>query len=369
MSKTPPRRAAVIMAGGAGERFWPLSRAHYPKQLLKIAGNHSMLSESVRRIGPLVSPEDIYVITSKALKPAIEAEAGGIPAENVIAEPEGRNTAACLALAAAVLDHRYPGEDPTMIVLTADHFIRDTETFVLDCVVAAEYAETHSALVTFGMKPDRPETGYGYVEAAAGTEANPKVRPVASFREKPNLETARQFLESGNFYWNSGMFVWRNSALKRAFAECLPECHAQIEPMSHAFSAADSAVALAGPFGKMPKISIDYGVLEKAHNVAVVLAAFDWEDVGTWTALQRILEPDGRGNVAFGNAATVNSDNVTVYSVGGDEGKPRLVVGFNVKDLVIVSTPDAILVMPSDSCQEVRDVVKRLREEGRTEYL
>lgn len=368
------RRVAIIMAGGAGERFWPISRQHFPKQLLKFGGDSSMLGAAVDRVRPLVDPADVFVITSRALKPAIEADVSDLPANNVIAEPEGKNTAACLALAVAYIAARYADEaDLVMIVLTADHHVRDVEAFTRDCKRAIKCAENQNVLLTFGIQPTRAETGYGYIEAGDAIEGCPDVLRVKSFREKPNLETAERFLEQKIFLWNSGMFVWRNSVLWSAFATHLPEAHAAIDPMRAACAKSDEG-ALAAAFNALPKISIDIGVLEKARNVGVVRASFDWDDIGTWNSVTRLFEPDAEGNVTFGKSTLLRCRNSTAYSVGADgaatQGKePPIVIGYELEDTIIVRTPDAVLVLPASAAQGVKDVVAHLREHGLSEYL
>jgi mannose-1-phosphate guanylyltransferase len=366
------KHVAVIMAGGAGERFWPLSRQHYPKQLLRIAGNRSMLAASVERIAPLVPPEDIFVITGACLQAAIRAESCGIPPENVIAEPEGRNTAACLALAVALMENRYADEpDTVMAVLTADHSIRDTAAFAADFATAFACAEAHPCLFTFGIPPSRPETGYGYVETGEPLAGDPRVRRVLAFREKPDLNTAVEYLATGRHLWNSGMFVWRTSVLREAFRVTLPEAHDHLDALREALSDSQEPGSLAPVFARLPKISIDYGVLERAANVAVVRASFDWDDVGTWASVSRLLPADAAGNVSFGKCLLSESANCTVYSVGESRGPDdgRFVVGFGVADLVIVSTADAVLVFPRERAQQVKDIVALLRREGLEEYL
>jgi mannose-1-phosphate guanylyltransferase len=363
------KRIAVIMAGGAGERFWPLSRIRYPKQLLKIAGNKSMLSRSIERIQPLVSAEDIYVITNAELKPAIEGECC-LPPENIVAEPMGKNTAACLALASSVILKNHPDEDDTiMMVMTADHHIRDTDAFRRDCADAIAFAEKNDALITFGIPPSRPETGYGYIELNEADAADGGVCKVASFREKPNLETAREFEKSGRFLWNSGMFVWRTSSLVAAFQKHLPDVFERIEPMREAYLPDPKGESLASLFDDIPRISIDCGILERAANVFVVHAHFDWDDIGTWNSLGRLLGTDASGNVIFGNSTALQCENTTIYSDASPGQHPPLVVGFGLRDLIIVRTRDALLVLPADSAQQVKEVVAHLREEGMTEYL
>jgi mannose-1-phosphate guanylyltransferase len=360
------------MAGGAGERFWPLSRQHYPKQLLKIAGNRSMLRAAVERVRSLVPPEQVYVITSRMLKPAIEIAAEELPPGNIIAEPEGKNTAACLALACSFVRHRFPDEpDVTMIVLTADHFIHDTQAFSEDCAEAVAHAEKHNSLVTFGIMPDRPETGYGYIELGEADPDSPRIFRVGAFREKPDPETAKHFQESGRFLWNSGMFVWRTGALCEAFREHLPGTWKQIDAMRDAFGAADPEEALAAAFEPIEKISIDVGVLERARNVSVVKASFDWDDIGTWGSLSRLLARDASGNVAFGNSVLLRSENSIAYSITNGDGTADgpIVIGLGLKDTIIVHTRDAVLVLPAGEAQKVKDVVAYLREHGLTQYL
>jgi mannose-1-phosphate guanylyltransferase len=364
------KRVAVIMAGGAGERFWPLSRQRYPKQLLKIAGNRSMLRAALERIRPLVAPEHTFIITGRHLKPAIEEAARELPPNNVIGEPEGKNTAACLALACAAVKARFAEEaDTVMVVLTADHFIRDTQAYAQDCSQAIVYAERQDALVTFGIAPDRPETGYGYIELGEPIEGFTNLYRVARFREKPDPETARQFMQSGRHLWNSGMFVWRTSVLVQAFRKYLPRMFEQLAPMADALKTG-SAEELAAVFEPLEKTSIDVGVMEKADNVAVVKANFDWDDIGTWGSLARLLPRDANGNVLFGNAIALKSENSIVYSTAGAEcGEGPIVVGLGLKDMIVVHTPDAILVLPANETQHVKDVVAYLRQHGMTQYL
>ena len=359
------------MAGGSGERFWPLSRHRYPKQLLKIAGNRSMLGAAAERIAGLVLPQDVFVVTNRLLKPAIEAEAAGIPPGNVAAEPEGKNTAACLALACALVRARYPAEpDLVMVVLTADHFIRDTDAFRRNCETAAAVAADGDTLVTFGIPPDRPETGYGYIELGAPIQSAPGAFAVASFREKPDMETASEFQRSGRFLWNSGMFVWRVSALEAAFATHLPDTAAQMEPMRRALAQADEP-ALEAAFAPLQKISIDVGILERAGNVAVVRADFDWDDIGTWASLPRLMPEDGDHNVVFGNSAALDCSGCVIYSVAESAAgaPPPLLVGYGLEDIVLVQTRDAVLAMPRSRVQQLKDLLAHLRSEGKDEYL
>lgn len=362
------------MAGGAGERFWPLSRRTYPKQLIKVADNKSMLGAVVERILPLISADDVFVVTSAVLKLPIEVELPMLPPQNVIAEPSARNTSACLALACAVARQRY-SDDVTMLVLTADSYINDGEAFLADCRLGFEVAEENASLVLFGVRPNRPETGYGYIEATEpvslrGANIASTMR-VAAFREKPNLETAFDYLRSGQHYWNSGQFVWKVSALEDAFNGVFAECGRQIQPMTTALKADDTA-ALSVAFEQIPKLSIDYGVLEKYGNVAMIAARFPWDDIGTWDSIGRLLENDEHENVVLGNGMVVDGSGCILYSVCGEQrvaNDKKLIVAYNVKDLVIVNTDDAILVFPKEHAQGVKAAVSAIRDRGLHEYL
>lgn len=360
------------MAGGSGERFWPLSRCAYPKQLLKLKDDQHMLAMAIHRIAPLVDARDVYILTVAPLMDAIRRETPELPPENIIAEPEAKNTAACLALASAMVSEKY-GEDVVVIVLTADHFIHDEQAFQRDCGAAAEFAAASDGLLTFGIRPSRPETGYGYIEVGQSASTLRPIFKVDSFREKPDKATAQRFLADGDFFWNSGMFVWKNSVFHAALARHLPAMHGVIPAMRAALATgAADPVALAKVYQGLEKISIDVGLMERAEKVYVLRASFDWDDIGTWASLFRILPRDATGNAVFGNGVFLNSSNSIAYSVSGsgpEEGKPRLVIGYNLDGVVIVSTPDAVLVLPAEEVQRVKDVVAYLRANGLEDYL
>jgi len=348
----------VIMAGGSGERFWPYSRITNPKQLLKLtSANLTMIEEAIVRIEPLVPRERILVITSKVLRDTI-AQVCDLPNENIIAEPAKRNTAPCLALAAAIIKQRCAavGEhDAVMAVLTADHFIGDAHAFRANISVAIETAVEHGALVTLGIRPTRPETGYGYIEMNRGIEEQ-KNRgvPVVSFREKPDAELAFTFLRYGNFLWNSGMFFWKVSSIESAMLKYLPEVGAFIS------SGDDES------FKRLPDISIDYGIMEKADNVYVVPASFPWDDVGSWDALDRMKTHDADHNVLYGNVEVIDTTNSIIYNVASNE-KVLSIVGMN--DAVVVFTDDAVLVCDKSKAQDVKRIVSALRSKGKTDVL
>lgn len=363
---------AIIMAGGSGERFWPLSRCAYPKQLLKLKDDQHMLAMAITRIAPLVDVADVYILTVAPLMDAIRRETPELPPENLIAEPEAKNTAACLTLASAMVAEKY-GEDVVVIVLTADHFIHDEKAFQSDCNAAAEFAAASDGLLTFGIRPCRPETGYGYIEVGQSASTQNPIFRVDSFREKPDKATAQRFLTDGDFFWNSGMFIWKNSVFQSALEQHLPAMHGAIPAMRSALAAGPAgADDLIKVYQGLEKISIDVGLMERAEKVYVLRASFDWDDIGTWASLFRILQKDATGNAVFGNGVFLNSSNSIAYSVSGAaeaDGQPRLVIGYNLDSVVIVSTPDAVLVLPAEDVQRVKDIVAYLRANGLEDYL
>lgn len=365
------KKIAIIMAGGSGERFWPLSRCAYPKQLLRLRDDQNMLSMAINRIKPLVPVEHIYVLTVAKLVDAIRQELPELSVENIIAEPEGKNTAACLTLASAYVSAKY-GEDVVSIVLTADHFIHDEAAFIQDCRAAAEFAADNDTILTFGIRPNRPETGYGYIEAGNTASNRYPVFKVNSFREKPDLATARKFMEDGDFFWNSGMFVWKNSVFQAEMAEHMPAMYSALFEMQDAFRTAAPVVALAGIYQRLEKISIDVGLMERTANVHMLRASYDWDDIGNWNSLHRILQPDAAGNAIVGNALFIQSQNSIAYSSarrGEESSSQPLIVGYNLDGIVIVQTQDATLVLPAEDVQKVKDIVAYLKANNGNEYL
>lgn len=347
----------VIMAGGSGTRFWPLSRTRSPKQLMSVFGGRSMLQRTVERVLPL-SPKKIIIVTN-----ALQAEETrrqvadykSLPID-VIAEPVGRNTAPAIALASAII--ALEDGEATMVVLPADHFIRDEAGFC-SIIAKGSQAAASGSLVTLGIEPTRPETGYGYIEAGAALDG---VSPVLRFVEKPVIEKAMEFLDAGNFYWNSGMFIWKTSAINRELALHMPK-------LAAAFGAISSSEPLQGQIDRIyPDIqgeSIDYGVMEQAADVKVIAASFGWSDVGSWSALPEVIDADTNGNVAINcdDLIAIDSGNSLVYG----SGKVAALIG--VDGLIVVDTPDAILVCRQERAQDVKKVVETLQRTGRMEYL
>ncbi len=344
---------AIVMAGGSGTRFWPASRKKTPKQLLALApgDERSLLAATVERIAPLVSPERVLVVTGAHLADATRAAVPQIPQENVLAEPTGRNTAPCVGWAAAVIRRRDP--DAKIAVLAADHHIADGDAFLAVLARAFE-AAGEGLLVTVGVKPTRPETGYGYIEV--GEEIADGTYRARRFVEKPNRGRAEQFLAAGTFLWNSGMFFFRADVILDAIRSHLPGLAAALDRFDAAALAGDEASVIASEYAALPSVSIDHGVMEKADRVAVVPGDFGWSDVGSWTSAWELAPRDGSRN-AVTDAEAVLVDATGCY-VRGPRGKVIALVG--VRDLVVVDTPDALLVVPRERAQDVREIVRAL---------
>ena len=372
-------RVVVIMAGGSGERFWPLSRRGRPKQLLPLTEDRSMLAGTAARAEAIVGAENVYVVAGPALTPGIRADLENLPRENLLTEPEGKNTAPCLAFAAAVIAERH-GPETSMGVFTADHLIRDSKAFGQNVDLAFECAEQRGRLTTIGIRPTHPNTGFGYLETGSTLLEDERgvSHRVESFREKPDAETARRYVESGRFLWNSGMFFWRIDTLMAAFEEHAPELATGAREIAAAVGGPDSENVTRNIFARWPSVSIDYAVMEKANNVAAVASRFEWDDVGTWSALSRIHPLDKDGNLLVGQCATLDTKNCVIYSrpldsAGDDQpasGAPEtLVAALGVEDLVIVASGSAVLVCRRDREQGIKQMLEALREQGLDHYL
>ena len=347
------------MAGGSGTRFWPRSRVRVPKQLLAIVGTRSMLQETVARVSPPIARDRVLVVTGRLHARAVRAQLPRLPGEGVLVEPEGRNTAAAIALAAVHVARRDP--DAVMAVLPADHAIGGLATFRADLRLALDLAAGTGALVTLGVPPTYPETGYGYVRCGAPLRgADGRAAEVEAFVEKPDRTRAEALIAEGRTLWNAGIFAWRAASILAELRAHLP---AVVAPLEVAV-ARGGARALAAAYRRLPAISIDHGVLERARRVVVVRARFAWSDVGSWAALGALWggRADG-GNAVRGRALAVDSRGCVVDS------PRRLVALLGVEDLVVIDTPDAILVCRKDRAQDVRLVVEELRRRGLERYL
>lgn len=350
---------AVIMAGGAGTRFWPKSTEAHPKQFLSIFGDRTMMQSTVDRIEPLIPAERVWVITNDKYVNLVQEQLPDVPDKNIVGEIVARNTAPCVAAAASLIQARDP--EGTMVVLPADHQISEPEKFISVLEAANAKAQEDDALVTIGIKPDHPETGYGYIEFDKDTSESHEgheVKKVNQFREKPDAETARKFIDAGNFLWNSGMFIWKASTILRNFAKHLPKVDEQIKTLSDNLGPENNKKAIDSFYRECPSISIDYGIMEKADSVFVVPGSFGWNDVGSWRAVYELRDKDENGNaIQTSTAALADSSNNLIHSQSG-----KMIALVGVEDLAVVETEDAILVCKLDQSQGVKKVVKQLRE-------
>lgn len=355
---------AVLMAGGKGERFWPKSRTNLPKQFLNISGQKSMIQQSIQRLERYVSISEIFVVTNRLYAELIHVQIPHLPIENIIIEPIGRNTAPCIGVASLIIEERYP--DSVMVVLPSDHIIGNEEGFIQILKTAVEVAQSGEKLVTLGIGPTYAETGYGYIERMEETELvnGFEVHKVNRFVEKPDLKTAQSYVESGNFYWNSGIFIWRTRVIRDYIEALMPQMHDVLETMKNAFKEMAVNDVVESEFHKMPDESIDYGIMEKVNEIFVIPCRFGWDDVGSWTALERISDLDGDGNVIKGgNILNIDTKRCII------EGNGKLIATLGVEDLIIVDTEDVTLICSKDKAQEVKTLIKELRKQKMEEYL
>ena len=345
---------AMVLAGGSGTRFWPMSRRHLPKQFLPLVGDRTMVRQTVERLSPLFDAERIYVVCGREHKELTVGELHLLPAENVIDEPVGRDTAAAIGLFAAFLEWKEPGA--TFAALPADQHIGDVDAFHAALRRASEMAKD-GALVTFGVKPTRPATGFGYLEVAGDK--------VVRFCEKPDAAKATEFVAGGRHLWNSGIFVWQSASILREIEKHLPATFAGLKRIQAALGTAGFPSVLAKEYAALPRISIDYGVMEKASDVRVVRAEFDWDDVGSWTAAAAHRVRDANGNVVEALSAAVDTRDCVIIS--SDDG--HLIATLGLKDVVVVHTRDATLVCPKDRAEEIKKLVDRIGAQGLEKLL
>jgi mannose-1-phosphate guanylyltransferase/mannose-6-phosphate isomerase len=354
---------ALIMAGGQGTRFWPLSREMCPKQLLRLGGDSTLLQQTVLRLEGMIAPQDVHVVTGSRLLVDIKTQLGelgpgkAVPKENIIVEPAARNTAPAIGLGALRLMRLDP--DCVMAVLPSDHMIKGDDLF-RDALTAATALAEEGRLVVFGVRPTRPETGYGYIRLGGEIGAGSFV--VERFVEKPDRKTAEGYLASGDYLWNSGMFVWKASVILAEIEKHMPALSDALTKIDAAIGSEDEQAAMADAFNGIQPESIDFGVMEKSDNVAAVRAEFTWSDLGSWDAIQAIAEPDGEGNVTVGRVVELDCHDTTIYA------DKRLVAGIGLEGMVVVDTPDATLVCRKDVSQRVKEVVGILKERGYEEY-
>ena len=355
------KRTALIMAGGRGERFWPKSRKSLPKQFLSLTKDgKTMIQLTVERILPLVAIEDIYIATNESYRDLVQTQLPSLPAENIICEPVGRNTAPCIGLGAMHILKKY--DDALMLVLPSDHLIKQKTLFVQSLRNACQVADENGNLVTIGITPDYPETGYGYIRFDEETSLGQAYR-ADKFVEKPDLDTAKMYFESGQYLWNSGMFVWKVSSILEKMQQHMPETYEGLRRIQQAFGTAQEQSVLQEEFTKMRSMSIDYGILEHADDIYTIPGTFGWDDVGSWLALERINPTNEFGNVMNGNLITVDTKNCIL------QGGTKLIATVGVQNLIIVDTPDAILICQKDNAEDIKKVLENLRICDRKEYI
>jgi len=355
------QKTALIMAGGRGERFWPKSRQSLPKQFLSLTDDgRTMLQLTVERIQPLVKMEDIFISTNRDYKGLVLAQLPELPEENILCEPVGKNTAPCIGLGAVHMARKYG--DAIMLVLPSDHLIKYNSIFLNTLEAACNVATEGNNLATLGITPDEPETGYGYIKF------QPKKRlgaayAVERFVEKPDLATAKSYLASEQYLWNSGMFVWKISTILHNLQQYLPDIYAGLCRISESIGQANEWEVLKKEFMAFKSESIDYGVMEKARNIYILTGSFGWDDVGSWLAVGRIKKSNEFGNVVAGNVVAVDTENCII------QGEDKLIATVGLEDMIIVDTKDVLLVCEKQHAGEIKKVLENLRICNRTEYL
>ena len=353
------KTTAVIMAGGRGERFWPKSRNSRPKQFLSLTSDgETMIQKTVKRLLPLVDMEDIFIVTNAAYTDLVLDQLPGIPKENILAEPCARNTAPCIAFAAAVIGRKY--DDSVMLVLPSDHLIGYEDIYVNTLKKAIRAAEDGTNLVTIGITPAYPETGYGYINF--GKECGDTYE-VERFVEKPDLPTAKEYLASGKYLWNSGMFVWKVSSIMDNMKKLMPDIYDGAIRIGEAYGKPEFNEVLVKEFTAFRSESVDFGIMEHADNIYTIPGSFGWDDVGSGLAVERINETDDERNYVEGDVISVGTERTTIC------GGKRLIAAVGVEDIIIVDTDDALLVCSKNSTQDVKKVIAQLKEQGRNDLV
>lgn len=356
--------APLIMAGGVGSRFWPLSRKDNPKQFLNLVDeNRSMLQSTIDRVSQLTDHENIFIATNDRYIDRMKEHLPEIPEENMTVEPMRKNTAACIGLASLYIEKKDP--DAVMVVLPSDHLILDEDSYLKAIKTGVKVAKRGENLVTLGIEPTHPETGYGYIDYQEKytTIDNEDVFKVNAFTEKPSKEKAQKFIDDGTYLWNSGMFIWQVSTIRKMFAKYMPELHQSLEIMKEAIGTEQEEEILTEEFSKLDSISIDYGIMEEAENIYVIPGSFGWDDIGSWPALEKVEKKDKNGNIIKGKHIGIDTKNTIVH---GDE---KIITTVGVEDLVIVDTNDAVLICDKKKAQKVKKIRNLLEDRGLTSCL
>jgi len=353
---------AVIMAGGSGTRLWPLSRYHLPKQALQLIGERTMLQHAVDRLSPILPVERVFIVTAAEYAPLLSAQVPNIPPGNFITEPSARGTAGAIGLAAVYLQQRDP--EAVMAVLTADHFIRSVDVF-RQVLQAAYHVAQQGHMVTLGIRPGYPATGFGYIRRG-GQIAQVDgfdVYAVEAFVEKPDAQRAAEFVASGLYSWNSGMFIWQVPRILQEFAQHMPDVYTLLQRVAASLGAPDARQVLHEVWPKVRKETIDYGIMEKARDVVVIPVDIGWSDIGDWEALYGVHTACADGNVIMGNHLGMATKGCLIR--GGD----KLIVTIGLENTIVVDTEDAILICARDRAQDVKTIVEQLQANGMTNLL
>ena len=355
------KTTALIMAGGRGERFWPRSRRTLPKQFLSLTGDgRTMIQLTIERISSIVSIEDIFVVTNKDYKDLVIQQLPKLPKENIICEPVGRNTAPCIGLGAVHISKKY--DDALMLVLPSDHLIKYNSMFLTTLKNACDVAEQDNNLVTIGITPDYPETGYGYIKFNPNN-CYKTAFSVDRFVEKPNLELAKEYIATEEYLWNSGMFVWKVSSILNGIKEFMPQLYDGLLHIKDSIHTPDEENVLEKEYQTFDSVSIDYGIMEKAQDIYTIPGTFGWDDVGSWLAVERIQKTNEFGNVINGNIITIDTKNCII------EGEKKLIAAVGLHNLVIIDSEDATLICDKNSTNDIKKVIENLKICNRTEYI
>ncbi len=354
------KTVGLIMAGGSGTRFWPLSRTKTPKQVLKLTGDKEMINATIDRCVPFIDNEDMHIITNQEQSSLLKAVTQNrMDDVRIFKEPSARNTAPCILYSAFKLRKKY-GE-AVLCVLSADHSIKDEPGFQKVLSIASVYAANHDAIVTIGIVPTFPSTGYGYIQMGLESQT-PAIHHVERFVEKPDIYTATEYMQSGQYLWNSGMFLFRISTILNRYQECLPDMYKALEPLENLQLDQEEAF-IKNVYPTLERISFDYGIMEKERSIAVIPGDFGWSDIGTWDSLGDILPSDSNGNIIKGDHIGLDTKDCVIFSEG------QTVTTIGVSNIVIVSTPDGLLVCSLDQVQNIKQLTEELKKRGREDLL
>ena len=355
---------AVIMAGGKGERFWPRSRVKLPKQFLSLTDDgKSMIQHTVERLKKILNIENIFVVTNYSYVNLVIEQLPDIPIKNILVEPESKNTAPCIGLAAIHIRKKY--KNSKMIVLPSDHLIKFNELFIDTLEIGLEAIEKNDNIITIGITPTYPETGYGYINFKRNTSINKikNIYEVIKFVEKPNFKKAKQYINTGEYLWNSGIFIWNTDTILKCFEEFTPEIYKGLVQIEKFINTESYEKTLKEEYIKFHATSIDYAIMEKVKSIYVIPGNFGWDDVGSWLSLERIKEADNNGNIILGNIIKIKTSNSII------QGSNKLIATVGLDNIIIIDTEDALLVCNKAHTQDIKEIVEKLKSNGMIDYL